>query len=186
MEDNKILALYFDRREAALAETAKKYGAYLNQVVCRILGNREDAEEVLSDTYLAAWNRIPPETPRVLRHYLSRIARNLAFDRLDYNTAQRRNPNMTQALEELDGCLPDGRQDLEKVLEAGALKDSINAFLATVNKRDCALFLGRYYYGMTVNELAEKLGLTPGKIKYRLSTLRLALKEHLEKEGMIP
>lgn len=184
MEDRNILALYRERRESALTETAKQYGAYLNQVVYRILGSREDVEEVLSDTYLAAWNRIPPESPRVLRHYLSRIARNLAFDRLDYNTAQRRNPNMTQALEELDGCLPDGSQDLEKALEAELLKESINAFLATVNRRDCALFLGRYYYGMTVKELAEKLGLTQGKTKYRLSTLRLALKEHLQKEGI--
>lgn len=184
MEDSKIIALYFDRREAAVEETAKKYGAYLNQIVCRILGSREDAEEVLSDTYLAAWNRIPPETPRVLRHYLSRVARNLAFDRLDYNTAQKRGTNMTQALEELDGCLPDRGQDLEKALEAGLLKESVNSFLSSVNRTDCALFLGRYYYGLTVRELADKLGLTVGKTKYRLSSLRLKLKDHLEKEGI--
>lgn len=185
MEDSDILALYFDRRESALAETAKKYGAYLNQIAYRILGSREDVEEVLSDTYLVAWNRIPPETPRVFRHYLSRIARNLALDRLDYNTAQKRSANLTQALEELDGCLPDGGQDLEQALEAGLLKDSINSFLSTVTRQDCALFLGRYYYGMTVKELAEKLGLTPGKTKYRLTALRLALKVHLEKEGIV-
>lgn len=184
MEDSKIIALYFDRRESALAETAKKYGAYLNQVVYRILGSREDVEEVVSDTYLAAWNRIPPEMPRMLRHYLSRMARNLAFDRLDYNTAQKRNPNMTQALEELDGCLPDRSQDLERTLEAGLLKESLNGFLASVSRDDCALFLGRYYYGMTLRELADKLGMTVGKTKYRLSALRLQLKDHLEKEGI--
>ena len=184
MEDTQIISLFWNRREAALEETEKKYGPYLNQVAYRILGSREDVEEVLSDTYLAAWNSIPPEKPRVLRHYLSRITRNLAFDRLDYNTAQRRNSNMTQTLEELDGCLPDRGQDLEKALEAGILKESINSFLASVNRTDCALFLGRYYYGMTVRELAAKLGLTVGKTKYRLATLRLNLKDHLEKEGI--
>lgn len=186
MEDTEIIALFLSRRESALTETAKKYGAYLNQVAYRILGSREDVEEVVSDTLLATWNQIPPDRPRVLRHYLSRITRNLAFDRLDYNTAQKRNPTLTQALEELDGCLPDGTQDLEQALEAGLLKESINSFLSSVSRQDCALFLGRYYYGMTLQELSQKLGLTQGKVKYRLSSLRVALKTHLEKEGITP
>ena len=87
MDDTQIIGLYFSRSESAIAETAKKYGAYLNQVAYNILRCREDTEEIVEDTYLAAWNAIPPTKPNVLKHFLSRITRNLAFTRLDYNTA---------------------------------------------------------------------------------------------------
>ena len=90
MEDTQIIALYLSRQEAAIGETAKKYGGYINRIAYNILRCREDTEEIAADTYLAAWNAIPPEIPRVLKHFLSRIARNLAFDRLDYITAKRR------------------------------------------------------------------------------------------------
>ena len=82
MEDTQIIALYLSRQEAAIGETVKKYGGYINRIAYNILRCREDTEEIAADTYLAAWNAIPPEIPRVLKHFLSRIARNLAFDRL--------------------------------------------------------------------------------------------------------
>ena len=95
MEDTQIIALYLSRQEAAIGETAKKYGGYINQIAYNILRCREDTEEIAADTYLAAWNAIPPEIPRVLKHFLSRIARNLAFDRLDYRFDRARSDDGT-------------------------------------------------------------------------------------------
>ena len=112
MEDTQIIALYLSRQEAAIGETAKKYGGYINQIAYNILRCREDTEEIAADTYLAVWNAIPPEIPRVLKHFLSRIARNLAFDRLDYITAKRRDVHMITLLSELDACLPDPHADV--------------------------------------------------------------------------
>ena len=164
MEDTQIIALYLSRQEAAIGETAKKYGGYINRIAYNILRCREDTEEIAADTYLAAWNAIPPEIPRVLKHFLSRIARNLAFDRLDYITAKRRDVHMITLLSELDACLPDPRSD--------------------VDKKDCAVFLSRYYYSMAISEIADKLGLTERNVKYRLSCLRQKLRKQLEREGI--
>ncbi len=185
MEDTEIIKLYFARQEAAVTETSKKYGAYLNQVADHILRSREDTEEVVSDTYLAAWNAIPPQRPRVLRHFLSRITRNLALDRLDYLTAGRRNRNMNVLLSELEACLPDQHSNPETILETKELGAAINRFLGTQSKADCALFLHRYYHSMTVAELMKTYGLSEGTVKYRLSCLRRRLKKHLSQEGIV-
>ncbi len=184
MEDTEIIDLYFLRQEAAITETSKKYGAYLNQVAFNILGSREDTEEILSDTFLAAWNTIPPQRPRVLRHYLSRITRNLSFDRMDYRTAGKRNSNMVTLLSELEDCIPDRKNDLESILETKEIGKAINRFLSELSKEDCALFLQRYYYSMPVAELEKRHGLSEGVVKYRLSNLRKKLRRNLKKEGI--
>lgn len=184
MEDAEIINLYFLRRESAIDETAKKYGSYLNQVAYNILRSREDTEEIVSDTYLAAWNAIPPQRPNAFRHFLSRITRNLSFDRLDYMTAKRRNPNMTTVLSELEDCVPDRKSDLESLMEAREMAASINRFLSGLSKAECALFLQRYYYSMTVSEIGKRHSLSEGTVKYRLSSLRRKLRKHLEKEGI--
>ena len=144
MEDTQIIALYLSRQEAAIGETAKKYGGYINQIAYNILRCREDTEEIAADTYLAAWNAIPPEVPRVLKHFLSRIARNLAFDRLDYITAKRRDVHMITLLSELDACLPDPHSDVEAAVDAKLAAGSVNRFLSRLDKKDCAVFLSRY------------------------------------------
>ena len=172
MEDTQIIALYLSRQEAAIGETAKKYGGYINRIAYNILRCREDTEEIAADTYLAAWNAIPPEIPRVLKHFLSRIARNLAFDRLDYITAKRRDVHMITLLSDLDA--------LDAKLAAG----SVNRFLSQLEKKDCAVFLSRYYYSMAISEIADKLGLTERNVKYRLSCLRQKLRKQLEREGI--
>lgn len=184
MEDTEIISLYFQRRESAIGETSKKYGSYLNQVAYNILRSREDAEEIVQDTYLAAWNAIPPQYPNVFRHFLSRITRNLAFDRLDYLTAKRRNPNMLAVLSELEECIPDPGSNPESILEEKLTGESINTFLAMQNKEDCALFLCRYYYSMTIEDIGKRFSLSEGKVKYRLSRLRRRLQKHLEQEGI--
>ena len=184
MEDTRIIALYLSRQEAAIGETAKKYGGYINRIAYNILRCREDTEEIASDTYLAAWNAIPPEFPRVLKHFLSRIARNLAFDRLDYITAKRRDVHMITLLSELDACLPDPRSDVEAAVDAKLVAGSVNRFLSQLDKKDCAVFLSRYYYSMAISEIADKLGLTERNVKYRLSCLRQKLRKQLEREGI--
>ena len=184
MDDTQIIDLYFSRSESAIAETAKKYGAYLNQVAYNILRCREDTEEIVEDTYFAAWNAIPPTKPHVLKHFLSRITRNLSFTRLDYITAKRRSGNMAALLSELDECIPDYKSDVETVWETKQIGASLNRFLDTLERTDCKLFLCRYYYNLTIPEIAAKYGLPQRRVKYRLSCLRKDLRKHLNKEGV--
>ena len=184
MDDDKIIQLYFARSESAIAETSGKFGAYLNQVAWNILRCREDTEEVVSDTYMAAWNAIPPAVPRVLKHFLSRITRNLALDRLDYLTAKCRSTHLDVLLSELEDCLPDLRGSAEEMLQAKQLGICLNRFLATLSREDCRIFLNRYYYGLTIPEVSEKYGIPPRTIKYRLTCLRRQLRTYLEKEGI--
>ena len=183
MEDTQIIALYLSRQEAAIGETAKKYGGYINQIAYNILRCREDTEEIAADTYLAAWNAIPPEIPRVLKHFLSRIARNLSFKRLEYLGAEKRGGNADLLLSELEECIPDPRRNPEEAVQAKQLAESVNRFLATLSAEDRGLFLCRYYYAMPAPQLAERFGISPRQVKYRLEKLRKALKKQLEKEG---
>ena len=184
MDDTQIIDLYFQRKESAIEETAVKYGAYLSQISYNILRSREDTEEIVEDTYFAAWNAIPPTRPLMLKHFLSRITRNLSFTRLDYLTAKRRNGNMLLLLSELEECIPDDRQDPEKLFNARETAKVINRFLETLSREDCKVFLCRYYYNMTIPEISEKYGLPQRHVKYRLSRMRQALRRHLDKEGI--
>ena len=185
MDDTRIIELFFSRSEAAIAETSRKYGPYLNQVAYNILRCREDTEEIVEDTYYAAWNAIPPERPRVLKHFLSRITRNLSFDRLDYITAEQRDPHMITLLSELDACIPDRNGDVESVWEAKRIGKALNSFLSRLERMDCAVFLCRYYHSMTIRQISEKYGLSERNVKYRLSCLRRQLRKYLDKEGVV-
>ena len=185
MDDTQIIDLYFSRSESAIEETAGKYGAYLNQISYNILRSREDTEEVVEDTYFAAWNTIPPARPDVLKHFLSRITRNLSFNRLDYLTAGRRNHHMVTLLSELEECIPDHRGNVEDVWEAKQIGVSLNRFLDTLERIDCRIFLCRYYYNMSIREIGKKYDLTERRVKYRLSVLRRQLRQHLNKEGIV-
>ena len=149
MEDVGIIALYFARDEAAIRETDVKYRAYLNEVAYRILRSSEDVDEIVNDTYLGAWNAMPPSRPDALRHFLSRIARNLSFNRLDYRTAKRR-AHAEQLLSELDECVPDACADVERSVETHEIAAALNRFLGGLDDLNCALFLARYYYAETV------------------------------------
>lgn len=186
MEDTQIISLYFSRSEGAISETSQKYGSYLKTIACNLLPSAQDAEEVLNDVYLAAWNTIPPKRPPVLKYYLSRIVRNLCFKRLDYLTAEKRQGNGAVLLSELEECIPDEGRDVEQVLEIKELWKSLNGFLATLNADDRRLFLSRYYEAMTAPQIAEKYGCSARQVKYRLEKLRKELKRALEKEGICP
>lgn len=184
MDDTQIINLYFQRNESAIQETAAKYGHYLNQISYNILRSREDTEEIVEDTYFAAWNAIPPTRPLKLKHFLSRITRNLSFTRLDYLTAKRRSSHMSVLLSELEECIPDDRQDPEELFNARETAKVIDTFLETLPREDCKVFLCRYYYNMCIPEISEKFSLPQRHVKYRLSRMRQALRQHLDKEGI--
>lgn len=186
MEDTQILALFFSRSEEAIAAVSGKYGGYLHTIVHNILPNTEDAEEVINDVYLAAWDTIPPKQPEMLKYYLSRIARNLCFKRVEYLTARKRNSNAEVLLSELEECIPDDRKEMERELEDRELTQLLNRFLGSLSADDRKLFLSRYYYAMTAPQLARRYGISPRQVKYRLEKLRRLLKHELEKEGICP
>lgn len=180
MEDTEIITMYFERRETAIQETENKYGAYLNTVAYRILRSFDDTEEVVDDTYMAAWNTMPPTRPGNLKHFLSRITRNLSFDRMDYKNAGKR-----QALfVELDECIPDKKNDMESIWETKEIGRVLDEFLQTLDRRTCAVFLARYYYAYSIKELAKQYGISERQVKYLLEKTRNSLRRIFEKEGV--
>ena len=183
MEDQGILDLFFARSEQAIAETDRKYGGYCYSIAYNILSSKEDSEESVSDTYLAAWNKIPPEVPKALKYYLSRITRNLALSRFDYGNAQKRSAFAEVAISELEECIPDPAAQPEMRAEQRELTKTLNRFLSGLSGIDCALFVGRYYYNRTAAELGRKYNMREYQVKYRLKKLRAELKRFLEKEG---
>ena len=181
MEDSGIVELYFARSEMAIQETGRKYGAYLNTIAYNILRNLCDTEEVVNDTYMATWNAIPPTRPNNFKHFLSRITRNLSFDRLDYLNAGKR-----QALfVEMDECIPDRRSDVEDMWEAREIGEELNKFLKTLDRKTCAVFLARYFYACSVNEVAEQYALSARQVKYLLTKTRSELRSYFEKQGVV-
>ena len=183
MDDQAIIDLYHARSEHAISETDRKYGAFCRAVAENILSQPLDAEECVNDTYLHAWNAMPPERPVRLQSWLGRVVRNLSLDRWRRSRAAKRYAGMDMLLSELDDCVPD-RHTPEAAAEAEALSASISDWLRTLSAQDRGLFLRRYWYGFAPRELAQRCGTSAGQITKRLYTLRLQLKEHLEQEGI--
>lgn len=178
MEDYEIIALYWSRDEAAIRETEHKYGAYCHSVAMNILASRSDAEECVNDTWLKTWQSIPPKKPSVLRTYLGKITRNLSINRLKAMRRAKRNPDLVIAFEELSECIPIPEDTPDTCLCA-----YLDAFLETTEPLDRQLFMGRYWYGRTVAEMAPHYGLTPNAVSQRLKRTRQRLREFLEERG---
>lgn len=184
MEDSEIIALFFRRSEEAVAAASKKYGAYCRTVAGKILPSREDIEECLNDTWLAAWSSIPPNKPEKLGVYLARIARNNALNRRKELTAQKRGGGAVDAvLDELRECIPGGGS-ADDALDEIILRDAINAFLRSQTEQKRTIFIRRYWAMEPVNDIAKALGLRRGQTATILYRMRRELKEHLEKEGI--
>lgn len=181
MEDKDIVKLYVARDEAAIVETRKKYGRYCHFIAARITGNDQDAEEIVSDVYLKAWNTIPPHRPESLKAYMGMLTRGLAVNRLEENTAAKRSGNVTAPLDELAECLPD--REAGQMPESVALRDSLDRFIEGLPERDRRVFLQRYWYACPVAEVASDCGMTVSHVTVVLLRLRKKLKAHLEKEG---
>ncbi len=182
MNDREIVKLYFARNEQALRETEKQYGKYCHYIANNILSDSFYADEVVNDTYLRLWNSIPPAEPDPLRPYVGTISRNLALDKLKHLNAEKRNEDgVPLILEELEECIPSG--DGEEADET-TLRELLDSFIASLSKRKRVVFMRRYWYAMTVGEIAEELSVTEGSVKTMLSRTRRKLREFLEKEGI--
>ena len=184
MEDSKIVDLYWDRNEEAIVCTQQKYGAYLLKIARNILSDKQDSEECVNDTYLAAWNSIPENRPKNLSSYLGRIVRQISIDVFrKKNSLKRGGSEYILSYSELEEDVSGGTDPLKEI-ETGELAESVSAYLRTLNERDREMFIRRYYYFDSIKEIAAGCGISQSNAKTRLFRLRKDLKEYLRKEGL--
>ena len=181
MDDKHIIHLLFDRSEQAIAILIQKFGSRLLATARNILSDRLDAEECVSDTYLAIWNAIPPATPEPLAGFVYKTGRNLALKRLRHNTALKRNSHYDLSLEELSGCISGG--SLDDAISARELGQAIDRFLTTLPRDSRVMFLRRYWFGDSVKQIAAALGYSENTVSVRLNRCRSKLRAYLEQEG---
>ena len=182
MEDQQILDLYFARSESAITETDRKYGRYCHSIAYNILEDHEDAKEIVNDTYLKAWNTIPPNRPDPLKPYVGMISRHLSLDRYEEYHTQKRGGQVLLVLEELAECIPDN-DSREDIGESVALKDALAKFIRSLPDKTQMIFLRRYWYASSVAEIAEEYGMRENSVNVLLHRTRKKLKDHLQKEG---
>jgi len=185
LEDHAIIALFWARQERALEETDRKYGRYCWTIAYNILRSREDSEECVNDTWLRAWNAIPPQRPAILSAFLGRITRNLSLDRYKAGrTGKRGGGQLLVALEELETCLSAG-DTVEQLVEEAELSRSIDRFLRTLPEKERCVFLRRYWYVDTTLEIARRYKMSEGTVKSMLHRTRQKLRTYLEQEGVL-
>ena len=184
MDDSTIIDLYWARQEQALEETDRKYGNYCWTIAHNILRNRQDTEECVNDTYLKTWNAIPPHRPAIFSSFLGKITRNLSIDRYKAGrTGKRGGGRVLVALEELEECLP-ASGSVEQALADAELARLIDRFLRRLPEKECCIFLRRYWYVDTIQEVARRYHLSEGTVKSSLHRTRKKLREYLEQEGV--
>ncbi|MBO4879764.1 MAG: RNA polymerase sigma factor [Clostridia bacterium] len=182
MEDERLIRLYLERDEAALEETARKYGNYLHSIAFGILRDAADAEECVNDALLRAWESIPPMEPENPAAYFGKLTRTAALNMYAVSRAQKRGGGETEAaLDELEGCIPAKNGDAAESL---ALRDALDRFLSGLGEESRIIFLQRYWYFRTVAEIASELGVSQSKVKSSLFRTRNKLKAYLEEEGL--
>lgn len=185
MEDEKIIELFWNRSESAISETAQKYGNYCYSIAYNILANSEDAEESVSDTYMAAWKAMPPRRPSILATFLGKITRHLSIDRWrSRNRYKRGGGEIVLALEELEDCIADS-QTVEMALERKQLAVVFNRFLDSLPEMDRRVFLCRYWYLDPIADIAGYYGFSVSKVTSMLHRTRKKLRTTLEKEGLL-
>lgn len=186
MTDSQIIELYFLKSEQAIKETATRYGRLCYHISYNILYNREDAAECVNDTYLAAWDSIPPAKPNHLSTYLGKITRRLSIDKWRHNTARKRGRDqLTLAVEELDRTLSTGETLEENYLQS-ELTQTINQFLYRLHQDERNVFICRYWYLDSIAEISSDFGFSQSKVKSMLMRTRNKLKLYLEQEGAAP
>ena len=183
MEDNQIIELFFRRDETALTHTKERYGSRLRALAFRILGSNEDAEECENDTYLKAWESIPPQNPRYFFAYLAKICRNTALHRAEKANAQKRNAVVVELTNELAECLPDDRS-LNDTPEQ-TLGEHISAFLKTISRENRTIFVRRYFLSEPLSAIAHALHISESKVKSSLFRTRNKLRDYLSKEELL-
>jgi RNA polymerase sigma-70 factor (ECF subfamily) len=183
MDDLKIVQLYWDRDEQAIPATADKYGRYCTAIAKNILGSNEDAEECVNDTYLNAWNSMPPHRPSVLSTFLGKITRNLSFNRYKHNTADKRGGGETTAvLDELLEIVSD-TDSVEQEINRKELVKAIDTFLGTLSADKRGIFICRYWYFESISTIASSFGMTENNVSVNLNRTRLKLHNYLLERG---
>lgn len=183
MSDEEIVELYWKRDETAIALTQEKYHRYLTKIACNILADQQDGVESVNDTYLAAWNSIPPHRPSILATYLGKLVRRISIDLFRKKHRQKRTVSAYSiSLSELEECIPDGRS-IDEHLQYQLLADALNRFLKTLPQQDRALFIGRYYFMDSLKEIAGYCSMKESTAKSRLFRIRGWLKNYLIEEG---
>lgn len=184
MEDNKIIELYWARSQQAITESQRKYGSYCRTIARNILPREEDAEECVNDTWLRAWNAMPPQRPTRLQAFFGKLTRNLCLDRWRRDHAAKRGGSQTElALEELEDCLA-ARERVEDALDAEHTAQLISRFVRQLSAPDRMLFVRRYWYLDDIRTLAHTLGMGQSQVKSRLHRIRQRLRQALEQEGV--
>ena len=184
MEDNQILDLYFSRDEDAIAETKSKYGAHLRNLSENILKDRGEAEECESDTYLRAWNSIPPTRPLNFFAWLIRVARNLSLKRLEVKKRVKHNAVLVELSEELADCLTDPNGTVEAAVEGREVERLIDGWLDWQDEMKRFIFLRRYFYGDDISDIARCAGKTQAAVRQILCRMRGEIKEMLNEKGV--
>ena len=182
MEDKQIISLFLARNEDAIRHTDDTYGRRLFHLADNIVKNDQDAEESVSDTYMKAWDTIPPQQPNHFFAYLARICRNFALGKLDWKNAAKRKAEVVSLTQEMESCIPDTSRDTE--LDAKELGKILNAFLRTLTLENRMVFMRRYWYVDTVAEIAARYGISESAVITRLSRTRAKMRAYLEKEGI--
>lgn len=183
MNDNSIIDLYWNRSETAIQETQLKYGQLCKTIALNILHNNEDSDECVNDTYLAVWNAIPPSRPNHLSSFLGKITRNIALNKYDYYTADKRNSTLTLILSELEESIP-STYDVHSHYGAAETSRLISKFLRSYNQINRIMFIRRYWFSDSISDIAEQFGMSESKVKSTLFRIRKKLKRYLEKEGV--
>lgn len=185
MDDERIIELFFERNEQAIKELDRKYGKVCYKVSFNILHSKRDAEECVNDAYLGAWNAIPPERPNPLLTYLCKIVRNLSITRHHMNMAMKRNSTYDVALEELEDCLA-SPSTVEAEYEAKQLVHIIESFLESLPVENRVIFMRRYWFSDTYEQIAEQVGITEKNVSVRLTRIRKQLRDYLaEREVLV-
>lgn len=182
MTDEKIIEMFFDRDESAIKETDLKYGRYFRYIAMGILGDEDAASEIVSDTYLRAWNTIPPQKPNFLKAYLGKIARRLSINRVEARLTQKRGAGeYTLVLDELSQLISDDySSEIEEALD---LRGVINSFLRSLGDEERRIFIRRYWYFNSVSEISRGFSISESKVKSTLMRVRLKLRDRLIQEG---
>ncbi len=183
MNDDRIVELFFERNETALALVQGKYEKYLYRIAYGILGDPEDAKECVNDVYLRIWNSVPPHRPEILSAYLGKLTRRAAIDLYrKKHSAKRTGTEYALSLEELEQCA-DPACGVEQELDAALLAKAIDEFLHTRSQRTRILFLRRYYFLDSVQDAADFCGISAASAQSLLHRTRSELKAYLAKQG---
>ena len=183
MDDARIVQLYWDRDEQAIPATSEKYGSYCAAIAKNILGNWEDAEECVNDTYMSAWNAMPPHKPSILSTFLGKITRNLSINRYKQKTAGKRGGGEALAVWDEIAEFVSDTDSVEQEMDRRELVRAIDAFLDRLPADKRSIFVCRYWYFDRVSDIAARFGMTENHVSVTLNRLRLKLHNDLLERG---